>query len=160
LGITDTTKELEHDEDGSIPRGDSRDEALIRHSKDSLFTANYFLATLTTLVNAFSMQMLFVTLPLYVISLGGSHAEAGLVSGTIAFTALLSRPFVGWLTDAWRRRPVILIGTSCYGLASVIYLLAGSIPLLLLGRIVHGAGLSCYTTASSAYVADIAPLNR
>jgi len=30
----------------------------------------------------------------------------------------------------------------------------------LLGRIVHGFGLSCYTTAANAYVADIAPLRR
>jgi MFS family permease len=42
----------------------------------------------------------------------------------------------------------------------VVYLLAGSIPLLVLGRFVHGFGLSCYTTASNAYVADIAPLKR
>ena len=67
---------------------------------------------------------------------------------------------MGWLTDAWRRRPLVLIGTSCYGFASVVYLLAGSIPFLLLGRFVHGFGLSCYTTASNAYVADIAPLRR
>jgi MFS family permease len=67
---------------------------------------------------------------------------------------------LGWLTDAWRRRPLVLIGTSFYGFASVVYLLAGSIPLLVLGRLVHGFGLSCYTTASNAYVADIAPLKR
>ena len=67
---------------------------------------------------------------------------------------------MGWLTDAWRRRPLVLIGTSCYGLASVVYLLAGSIPFLLLGRFVHGVGLCCYTTAANAYVADIAPLRR
>jgi MFS family permease len=104
--------------------------------------------------------MLTVTLPVYVISLGGNQAEAGLVSGAVTITALFFRPFMGWLTDAWRRRPLILIGTSCYGLASVVYLLAGSIPFLLLGRFAHGVGLSCYTTAANAYVADIAPIKR
>jgi MFS family permease len=83
-----------------------------------------------------------------------------LVSGALAFTALLFRPLAGWLTDAWRRRPMVLIGSFCYGAASIVYLLAGSIPFLLVGRFVHGFGLSCYTTAATAYVADIAPLKR
>ncbi len=67
---------------------------------------------------------------------------------------------MGWLADAWRRRPLVLIGISFQGLASVVYLLAGSIPLLVLARLVQGLGLSCYSTASSVYVADIAPLKR
>ena len=96
--------------------------------------------------------MLVATLPVYVINLGGSQADAGLVTGALALTALLFRPVVGWLTDTWRRRPLVLIGTSCYGLASVFYLLAGSIPFLVVGRIVNGFGLCCYTTAANAYI--------
>jgi MFS family permease len=160
LNMTNGTKELGHNDSGSAHVGDSQEEAAVGHSKDRLFTSDFVLATLATFANAFNMQMLFVTLPLYVINLGGSQTEAGMVSGIIAFTSLLLRPFLGWLTDAWRRRPLVLIGTSCYGLASVVYLLAGSIPFLLLGRLVHGFGLCCYTTAATAYVADIAPLRR
>jgi MFS family permease len=154
------TKESGHDDSGSASAGDSQNDTFVGHSKDRLFTSDFVLATLAAFVNAFGWQMLTVTLPVYVISLGGTQAEAGLVSGALTITALLFRPFVGWLTDAWRRRPLILIGTSCYGLANVVYLLAGSIPFLLLGRFVHGVGLSCYTTAANAYVADIAPFKR
>jgi MFS family permease len=160
LGIANVTKGLENDDRGSAQGGDPQDEAIVGLIKDRIFTSDFILATLATFACAFNMQMLFVTLPVYVIKLGGSQANAGLVSGSIAFVALLLRPFVGWLTDAWRRRPLVLIGTSCYGLASVVYLLAGSIPFLLLGRFVHGFGLCCYSTASNAYVADIAPLKR
>lgn len=104
--------------------------------------------------------MLMTTLPLYVISLGGNKIDAGIVAGAAQLTAMLFRPLVGWMTDAWRRRPMVLIGTSCYGVASMVYLLFGSIPLLLLGRVIHGFGASCYTTAANVYVADIAPLKR
>lgn len=127
---------------------------------DRLLTPDFVFATLANLANAMGMQMLVATLPVYVLSLGGNQFDAGVVSGAIAFTALLFRPFVGWLTDAWRRRPLVLIGTGCYGAASLVYLWVGSIPLLLLGRVVHGFGLSCYTTAANAYVADIAPAGR
>jgi MFS family permease len=139
---------------------DTLDPTTIEPEDNGLFTKDFVLASLANLANSFGMQMLVTTLPVYVISLGGSQTDAGLVSGALAFTALLFRPFMGWLTDAWRRRPLVLIGTSCYGFASVIYLLTGSIPFLLFGRFVHGFGLSCYTTASNAYVADIAPYRR
>lgn len=104
--------------------------------------------------------MLMATLPLYVISLGGNKTDAGIVAGAAQLTAMLFRPFVGWLTDAWRRRPVVLIGTSCYGVASLVYLISGTIPFLLVGRMIHGFGASCYTTAANVYVADIAPTDR
>jgi len=128
--------------------------------KEPLLSQDFAFATLANFANAFGMQMLVATLPVYVMALGGSQAEAGLVSGAIAFTALLFRPLAGWLTDAWRRRPVVLIGTACYALASLIYLAAGGLPALLFGRFVHGFGLSCYTTAANAYLADIAPVRR
>jgi len=126
-----------------------------------LFSPDFIFTALAAFSNSFGLQMLVATLPVYVISsLGGNQAQAGLVSGSLAFTALLFRPFVGWLTDAWRRRPLILIGTFCYGFANVFYLMANSIPRLLLGRLVHGLGLSCYSTAANAYIADIAPFRR
>jgi MFS family permease len=158
--MASTEKESGRDGNGAASTGGSRDAIAIGWAKDRLFTSDFVSTTLANLANAFGMQMLVATLPVYVIRLGGSQADAGLVSGAVAFTALLFRPFVGWLTDAWRRRPVVLIGTACYGLASGVYLLAGSIPLLVLGRFVHGFGLSCYTTAANAYVADIAPPGR
>ena len=158
--MTTATKESGRDGNGSTHGSGSLDAPAIGRAEDRLFTPDFVFATLANFANAFGMQMLVATLPVYVISLGGSQTDAGLVTGALAFTALLFRPFVGWLTDAWRRRPLILIGTSCYGFASVVYLLAGSIPVLVLGRFVNGFGLSCYTTASSAYVADIAPVRR
>jgi len=160
LGTTSEGKESGRDGGTSGRVLGSRDAVAIGCATERLLTSDFVFTTLANFANAFGMQMLVATLPVYVIRLGGSQVDAGLVSGAIAFTALLFRPLVGWLTDAWRRRPLVLIGTSCYGLASVVYLLAGSIPLLVLGRFVHGFGLSCYTTAANAYVADIAPLRR
>ena len=148
------------DGDPSARAGRFRDAAVMARVPERLLTPDFVFTTLANFANAFGMQMLVATLPVYVIRLGGSQTEAGLVSGAVAFTALLFRPFVGWLTDAWRRRPLLLIGIGGYALASVVYLAAGSIPVLALGRVVHGFGVSCYTTAANAYVTDIAPLGR
>src|SRR5271157_2094960 len=124
---------------------------------ERLFTTAFILVISANLVNALGAQMAGAILPVYVVSRGGSDFRAGLVTGMLAFTALLLRPFVGWLVDAWRRRPMVLIGTGCYTVANLMYAVFGSLPLLLISRIIHGYGLSNYTTASSAFLADIAP---
>jgi MFS family permease len=158
--MTDTTKDSGRNDGGSVTEGESGVASAVGHAQNRLLTSDFVFTTLANFANAFGMQMLVATLPVYVINMGGTQTDAGLVSGALAFTALLFRPFVGWLTDAWRRRPLILIGTSGYGFASLVYLLAGSIPILVLGRIVNGFGLCCYTTAANSYVADIAPIRR
>ncbi len=151
----------EKKDSGGNPGGSAcREGTVTGIPEDRLFTPDFVFSTVANFFNAFGMQMLVATLPLYVISMGGTKAEAGLVSGMLSCTAVFFRPLLGWVTDVWRRRPLVLIGTSFYGFASIFYLLAGSIPLMLLGRVVHGFGLSCYTTASNAYVADIAPRLR
>ena len=102
--------------------------------------------------------MLIATLPVYVIALGGSRAEAGFVTAAAAVTALLFRPLSGYLSDAWQRRRVVLLGCVSYIAASVVYLLSGGVAGLALGRAFHGFALSNYTTAANTYVADLAPL--
>jgi MFS family permease len=129
-------------------------------TEERLFTTAFIMVISANLVNAMGAQMASAILPVYVVSRGGSEFSAGLVTGMLAFTALLLRPFVGWLADTWRRRPMVLIGTGCYTLANLMYALFGSLPMLLLGRALHGFGLSNYSTASSAFLADIAPPRR
>ena len=160
MGMKTTTKASKVEGNNSVHGGSSQDADAIRCVVQRLFTLDFVSSTLANFANTLGLSMLMATLPLYVISMGGNKTDAGIVAGAAQLTAILFRPFMGWLTDAWRRRPMVLIGTSCYSVASMVYLLAGSIPFLMLGRIIHGLGLSCYTTAANVYVADIAPTNR
>src|SRR5262249_58926607 len=91
--------------------------AAIRGQEERLFGPDFLFATLANLFNAFGMQMLTATLPLYVVEMGGTAADAGLVTGALAFTAMILRPLVGWVADAWRRRPLVLVRTACAALA-------------------------------------------
>ena len=103
----DVMRESAHDGDATPPAATPHGLAPPGETEDRLFTADFVFATVANFVNAFGVQMLIATMPVYVLRLGGGEADVGLVGGTVAFTALLFRPLVGWLTDVWRRRPMV-----------------------------------------------------
>ena len=107
-----------------------------------------------------SMHFLLPALPLYVVLLGGQESDVGMVMGAFTLTSVLLRPYVGRGVDNGRRKPFLLLGALIFMLASLAYNLASSVPLMLLVRAFHGAGIACFTTAASTYIADIVPPSR
>lgn len=103
------------------------------------------------------MASLLPTLPLYVQSVGGTKQQIGFVMGAFAIGLLLSRAQLGKLADSRGRKIVLLVGTSVAAIAPLGYLLAQSIPLLLLIRAFHGISIAAFTTAYSALVTDLSP---
>lgn len=104
-----------------------------------------------------SMASLLPTLPLYVQSVGGTKQQIGFVMGAFAIGLLLSRPQLGKIADSRGRKQVLLLGASVAAIAPLGYLLAQSIPLLLLIRAFHGISIAAFTTAYSALVTDLSP---
>lgn len=104
-----------------------------------------------------SMASLLPTLSLYVQSVGGTKQQIGFVMGAFAIGLLLSRAQLGKIADSRGRKQVLLLGTSVAAIAPVGYLLAQSIPLLLLIRAFHGISIAAFTTAYSALVTDLSP---
>lgn len=104
-----------------------------------------------------SMASLLPTLSLYVQSVGGTKQQIGFVMGAFAIGLLLSRARLGKLADSRGRKIVLLVGTSVAAIAPLGYLLAQSIPLLLLIRAFHGISIAAFTTAYSALVTDLSP---
>lgn len=89
---------------------------------------------------------------------GGSLAQAaiwgGIMSAAFAVMQFLFGPVIGALSDRWGRRPVLLISLLAMAADYVIMALAGSLWLLLAGRIVGGITAATHSTAN-AYMADI-----
>ena len=104
-----------------------------------------------------SLASLLPTLPLYVQSVGGTKQQIGFVMGAFAIGLLLSRQQLGKMADSRGRKQVLLLGTLVAATAPLCYLLAKSIPLLLLIRAVHGISIAAFTTAYSALVTDLSP---
>lgn len=110
------------------------------------------------------LLMVVPLLPFYVKKLGGEgveimgmHLGIGILSGIIAsaFTVaqLLSSPMWGRFSDKFGRRPALLIALFAAGVAYIVFGFAESLWLLLLSRIVQGAGGGTVGVIQ-AYVAD------
>ena len=78
----------------------------------------------------------------------------GVLSTTFAIMQFLFAPILGGLSDQYGRRPVLLISTVIMALDYLVMAVAGSIWLLLFGRVVGGITAATQSTAG-AYMADI-----
>jgi len=95
--------------------------------------------------------------------LGGETVSAAQVYGlfglTWAVTQFVGAPVLGALSDAYGRRPVILLSNLALGLDYLLMAAAPGVGWLLVGRAVGGLASSSFTTAF-AYVADITEADR
>jgi MFS family permease len=128
-------------------------------SGQRLYTLPFFLLCASQAFFAASFTMILPELPAYLSSLGGEEYK-GLIIALFTLTAGLSRPFSGKLTDTVGRVPVMVFGTLVCVVASLFYPILTSVWGFLLLRFLHGLSTGFKPTASTAYVADIAPPQR
>ncbi|NJK36172.1 MAG: MFS transporter [Oscillatoriales cyanobacterium SM2_2_1] len=107
-----------------------------------------------------SLSTQLPVIPLYVQSLGGDTQAVGVVMGAFAIGLLLCRSLLGRLSDQRGRRLVLQIGLVVGLVMPLYYAQVAEVPLLLLGRAVHGISVAAFATGYGALVADLAPLER
>jgi MFS family permease len=107
-----------------------------------------------------SLYFLFAPLPLYVLDMGGSKFQVGLIMGVFSMSSLAVRPLFGAWMDRAGRKPFLLAGAGIYVLASLGYLAIRSVPQLLLWRVFHAMGLATFSTAAASLAGDLAAPQR
>jgi len=115
---------------------------------------------ITAFVDMVGLLMVVPLMPFYAREMGaGSFMVTVMV---VSFTAaqLLSAPLWGRFSDKFGRRPALLVGLGAAAMAYLVFAVANSIWLLLLSRVVQGAGGGTVRVVQ-AYVADATePENR
>lgn len=113
----------------------------------------------TVLLDAMGVGLIMPIMPDLIIEVqGGTLATAalwgGVLSTVFAVMQFLFGPILGNLSDAYGRRPVLLLSLAVMSLDYLVMALAGSMWLLILGRIIGGITAATHA-AASAYIADI-----
>ena len=115
---------------------------------------------LTALIDMIAIGLIIPVLPGLVGELTHSQADQAFWFGvtTFAFSIanFVSAPMLGALSDAYGRRPVLLIGFSGLAISFLSTALVSSMPVLIVIRLVGGA-MQANLTVANAYVADITP---
>lgn len=123
---------------------------------ERLWNANYTKVWWANFMIFFSFMITTPLLPLYLSE--EFHADKdtiGLVLSGYTLTALLARPFSGFLVDSFPRKVVLLI---CYFLFFVIfagYIVAGSLALFAIVRTMHGAPMGATAVCNSTMAIDV-----
>ena len=113
-----------------------------------------------TFVFFLSFYLLLPALPLYARTLGIPESQIGFIIGLFAVSSMVVKPVAGWAADRWGRKPLMVAGAALFVCSSALYGWSVTVGALLAVRIVHGAGMGLFPTASASMVADLAPPGR
>ncbi len=92
--------------------------------------------------------------------LGADAIGVGVAIGAFAIAALALRPVVGWASDRFGRRPLLLLGGAITVVALLAHLIAGSLPAFVAVRALLGIGEAFFFVAALAAIADLSPPER
>ncbi len=101
------------------------------------------------------------TVPFYVLrSLHGGNVEAGVAVAALSVAVVVARPVAGRLGDRHGYKVVMLAGTALCILAGLAYYGARDIGVLIVVRVLHGAGEGSVYTGGAAWLVSLCPAER
>ncbi|PKU26272.1 MFS transporter [Telmatospirillum siberiense] len=113
---------------------------------------------LTVLIDLLSIGLIIPVLPALVGSFTGSQADQafwyGVVTFAFGFANFFGSPILGALSDAYGRRPLLLLGFCGLGLTFFATAYATALWMLIAVRLIGGA-MQANAAVANAYVADI-----
>lgn len=129
--------------------------------RERLWTRSFTSICVANFLLNFAFYLLLPVLPLYLIEVfGASKTMVGIVVSCYTVAALVVRPAAGFVLDMFNRRVLYLIAYFLFALCFTGYVVAGSIALLVLVRLLHGLAMGMVSTAGNSLVVDIMPSSR
>ena len=107
-------------------------------------------------IDLIGFGMIIPILPLYAQRFQATEWQIGLLLASYSFMQFLASPVLGWFSDRYGRKPVLLCSLIGSATGYILMADATSLAMLFLARILAGVAGASVGTAS-AYIADITP---
>ena len=128
---------------------------------ERLWNRNYCKVMAANFSLFFAFYVLTPLLPLYLSEhFGATKDMIGLVLSGYTITALLFRPFSGYVVDSFPRKTVLMICFSAFAIFFTGYLAASTLLLFTIVRTLHGGPFGGLTVANSTAAIDVLPSSR
>ena len=128
---------------------------------ERLWNKNYCKVMAANFTLFFAFYVLTPLLPLYMSEhFGATKDVIGLVLSGYTVTALLMRPFSGFLVDSFPRKQVLMVSFAVFSIFFAGYLAASTLLLFAVVRTLHGAPFGALTVANSTVAIDVLPSSR
>ena len=133
----------------------------MRERKEQLWNSNYCKVMIANFTLFFAFYLLTPLLPIYLSEhFHASKDMIGLVLSGYSVTAMLFRPFSGFMIDNFQRKTVLLTTFFIFFIFFAGYLLAGTLLLFAVVRTLHGGPFGAITVANSTVAIDVLPPTR
>src|SRR6201993_4453178 len=107
-------------------------------------------------IDLIGFGMIIPILPLYAQRFQAIEWQIGILLASYSFMQFLASPVLGWFSDRYGRKPVLLCSLAGSAVGYLVMANAASLAILFLARILAGVAGASVGTAS-AYIADITP---
>ena len=129
--------------------------------RERLWNRNYCKVMVANFTLFFAFYVLTPLLPLYLSEhFGATKDVIGLVLSGYTITALLFRPFSGYVVDAFPRKTVLMISFGAFAIFFAGYLAASTLLLFTIVRTLHGGPFGALTVSNSTVAIDVLPSSR
>ena len=136
-------------------------ERLWNRNYCKVMVANFTLFFAFYILTPLLFYILTPLLPLYLSEhFGATKDVIGLVLSGYTITALLFRPFSGYMVDAFPRKTVLMISFGAFAIFFAGYLAASTLLLFTIVRTLHGGPFGALTVSNSTVAIDVLPSSR
>lgn len=126
-----------------------------------LWNRNFIAVSIANFLLFFSLYLLLPLLPLYLRDrFNASHDMIGFILSGYVITALIIRPFGGFIVDSFPRKRVLLITFFLFFIFFAGYIAAGTLLIFAIIRCLHGFPFGIVTVANSTVAIDVMPATR
>lgn len=125
-------------------------------NQEKLWNANYIKVWLANFMIFFSFMLVTPLLPIYLSETFSADKHViGVVLSGYVLTALIIRPFSGFMVDSYPRKKVLIICFFLFFIFFAGYIVAGSLMLFAIVRTLHGVPFGATTVANSTVAIDV-----
>ena len=129
--------------------------------KDKLVTSSYCFILAANFLLYFGFWLLIPVLPFYLSEVFSAvNSTIGIILSCYTVAALCIRPFSGYFLDSFARKPLYLMAYFIFMTMFAGYIIAGSLTLFIMFRIIQGVSFGMVTVGGNTVVIDIMPSSR